>query len=392
MNWLEFQEIVEKYLQGKANSREKRIIDNYLNSFQNINRSWDPLNMGEKDAVAQELYSNILEEIKVRERKGKTLRVWWLSAAAAAFIVIFSGLYTLYNRSALETTFASRYKSDIAPGRQKATLTLQDGSVLVLNTMQDRTVKEDHGVRITEKNGTLVYEVLNDHSTALSYHAITTPRGGKFIVLLPDGTKVWLNSETVLRYPTAFKGNKRMVTLTGEAYFEVAKLFQHPNNKKDNKRVPFIVKTGSQEVEVLGTHFNISSYKNDPVIKTSLLEGSIKITHHGSTLILKPKEQARFVNSATSDMQLVKNIDEGEVVAWKNDIFRFKDSGLKEIMRQLSRWYNVNVIYEGDISPDEFTGYISRNVNISSVLQMLEQGGGIEFRIEGNNVITKATK
>jgi len=387
MDWVNFQSLVKKYLEGKANSDEKKIIENYLESYQNKNVTWDSTLMGEKDSIAEELYLHILKEIDVRERKVRTLKFWRLSSAAAVFLILFSGLYIFYNRAGSVTNYASRYKSDIAPGRQKATLTLQDGSVLTLDTMHEGTVKEDHGVRITSKNGTLVYEVLNNNSPTIAYNVIQTPRGGKFIVLLPDGTKVWLNSETVFRYPTAFRSNKREVTLSGEAYFEVAKQVQKSN---PSNRIPFIVKTGSQEVEVLGTHFNINSYQDEPVIKTSLLEGSVRITHHGSTLLLKPNEQAMFDNSATSAMKLLKNIDSGGVVAWKNDVFRFQDTGLNEIMRQLSRWYDVNIVYEGDPPSDEFTGYISRNVNISSVLQMLEQGGGVEFRIEGRNVIIKA--
>lgn len=310
----------------------------------------------------------------------KKMFAWRKFAAAAAVICLISiGLYfglkvqSKVNKPAIATT---KPLHDVMPGGNKAILTLADGSSIILDNAHNGILaKQGNSLINKTKNGQLVYTT--DHSTGVEIPAIntiSTPRGGQYQIVLPDGSKVWLNAASSLKYPTFFTGKVRLVEITGEGYFEVAK----------NASMPFIVKSKRAEVEVLGTHFNIMAYDDESVMKTTLLEGSIKITSGKTSNILKPGEQALL--NEKEQLRVINNVDMNEEIAWKNGLFQFKDADIESIMRQAGRWYDVNVSYEGEILARQYTGRISRNVKASELLNMLKYTG-LNSRIEGKNII-----
>lgn len=235
-------------------------------------------------------------------------------------------------------------------------LTLANGKKLTLE-------QQVYTVPLGKTNG-------QDHA---GYNLIETPRAGQYQINLPDGTKVWLNAASSLRYPSRFSGSKRIVALTGEGYFEVAK----------NKQHPFVVKTDRQEVQVLGTHFNINSYTDESSTNTTLVEGSVRVTTlDGKNRLLKPGEQSQL----KGDEIEVSDVDTENVLSWKNGDFVFKGDDFKSIMRKISRWYDVEVIYQGDFDDLKFGGYISRTKNISSVLSIMESTGKVHFNIKDKRI------
>lgn len=380
-----FQKIVSKYLSGRASAEEEKLLVNYLDSFQKDKEDWNLPEIGEEEIVGNELYQKTLQKIKSREERGKVFRLRWLSAAAI-ILVFLSGLYyTLQNKKPVLTTSSERFKNDVLPGTSKATLVLADGRRITLDGKENGELTNEAGVIIKKtKEGQLIYDLSKSPSSSANasdiiYNIVSTPKGGKYMLMLEDGTKIWLNSASSLRFPVEFIGNTRSVELTGEAYFEVAK----------NRQKPFLVKSRGTEVKVLGTHFNISSYENDPAVKATLLEGSVEVSNNHKKVLLKPGNQAGISNTG---IKIIENADTEMEMAWKNGFFQFKDARLKDIMRQLSRWYDVEFEYSGKLPDEEFTGIIAQSVKISKVLEMLEQGGGVAFRIEGRKITVTSTQ
>jgi transmembrane sensor len=272
------------------------------------------------------------------------------------------------------------HKYDIPPGGNRALLTLPGAGPIVLNDSSSRQLENRTGGSIVKAgSGILVYKANAQagHSGTETeiFNTISTPRGGQYQVILPDGTHVWLNAASSLRFPSAFKGEKRLVKLNGEAYFEVAK----------NKRMPFIVQTENQEVEVLGTHFNISSYTDETAPKTTLLEGSVKVTAQTGQKVLSPGEQAQ----TNKDTRMIKvmPVSIEDAIAWKNGYFVFNDEKLESIMHRVSRWYDVEYHFEGKQGDLSFLGVVERSKNISSLLKVLESTGNVHFKIEGRKII-----
>src|SRR5690606_22892486 len=275
-------------------------------------------------------------------------------------------------------------KNDLTPGGNRATLTLADGRIVALDKSSNGLIAESERMKVNKTaDGLIVYNLTKSSQSkgkSPRYNVITTPRGGQFQIILSDGTKVWLNAASTLRYPENFESDRRNVELLGEAYFEVS------NQKSDlGKTTPFLVHTALQTVEVLGTHFNINSYQDEGVEKTSLLEGSVKVTINSSeskkAVVLKPNQQSTL-NGLTLD---VSAIDSDEIVAWKNGYFSFEGANIEEVMRQLSRWYDVDIVYEGNIPEGKFTGKVYRNMNLSKVLDILYYAK-VNFRIEGKKM------
>jgi transmembrane sensor len=242
--------------------------------------------------------------------------------------------------------------------------------------MQNGTLLQKGATKITKQGGLLIY---NDSGSTnqdapIVYNTLSTPRGGQYQVVLSDGSKVWLNAASSLHFPTSFTGNQRVVELTGEAYFEVTK----------NKKKPFFVKVGDMQVKVLGTHFNINAYSDESSIKTSLLEGSVKIAKGKVTGLLNPGEQAVLDNQ--NDKVEIKKVNMDEVMAWKNGIFQFDGADLTTIMRDISRWYNVEIVYDGEEPMRRFEGKISRTAQLSDVLKILALSN-VKFIVVGNKII-----
>ncbi|WP_138476709.1 FecR family protein [Dyadobacter bucti] len=307
---------------------------------------------------------------------------YWKYAAAVLIFGLLS--YAVFDAaykpkgSVVFTEAKQTVGNDVLPGGDKATLTLADGSIVSLEDMENGTVREENGIRVSKKDGQIVYELVKQgNNTAVTYNTITTPVGGQYSIVLPDGSRVWLNSASSLHFPTAFIGQNRDVELTGEGYFEVAK----------NEKMPFIVQAGKTNVSVLGTHFNLMAYANEGVTKTTLLEGSVKVGNGSSSRTIVPGEQA-----LTGENVQVRTVDTEEAVAWKNGYFQFENEDLRTIMRQLKRWYNVDVDNEQQIPDKHFTAVISRNTNLAQVLRMLEMSGELEFKIEGNRITIQENK
>jgi len=310
----------------------------------------------------------------------------WLPRAAAAAILLFAGFvsYLNYNtkpgKSSDKATPVAISKDPagiIKPGSDKALLTLADGTVIVLDDANNGNVAKQGAITINKSNGQIIYDaskISSSESTVIAFNTISTPRGGQYEVVLPDGSKVWLNAASSLRFPTAFTGTDRSVDLTGEGYFEIAK----------NEAMPFHVKMNNMEVEVLGTHFNIMAYDNEEAIKTTLLQGAVKINTGGITKILKPGEQAKL-NNVTKDIKIA-NADMEEAVAWKNGYFQFNNEELKSIMRQFARWYDVEVSYEGKEKNRSFSGEVSRDLDLSQAMKVL-QFSNVKFRIDDKKII-----
>ena len=243
---------------------------------------------------------------------------------------------------------------------------------MILNNLKNGNLASQTGLKLIKQDSTLTYKA--DDDSKVSYNTITIPNGGQYQLILADGTKVWLNAASSLKFPTAFPGKQRTVELTGEAYFEVAK----------NKNQPFNVKTPTQTVQVLGTHFNINAYSNEPFVKTTLLEGSVNVSSAGGSLLLKPGQQALLNNSGLATLK--DDVDTDEAIAWRNGLFQFNDVDIKTIMRQVARWYDVDVEFKGQVPAYTFHGKISRNLNASTVLKIFELSG-INFTIEGRKII-----
>jgi ferric-dicitrate binding protein FerR (iron transport regulator) len=302
------------------------------------------------------------------------------SAAAVGLLFLSFSVYNYLHKISVAEKSTAKIKPlqhDALPGGNKAILILANGKTIILDNAQNGTLAKQGNTTVNKTaDGKLVYNLSNiaDTNAVPSINTINTPRGGEYQVILPDGTKVWLNAASSLRFPTRFTGNSRDVEITGEAYFEVTK----------NKLMPFRVKTSRASIEVLGTHFNVMAYDDETLMKTTLLEGSVNIKSGSATYKLTPGQQAQI--NATGNTRVTSDIDVDDEVAWKNGIFQFRDAAIDVILRQASRWYDVNVTYKGKVPPREFTGRLSRNVKASALLNMIKYTG-IDLHIEGKNII-----
>lgn len=300
------------------------------------------------------------------------------AAAAAILLLIASGFYYLTNQKAKNAVVKNaqpRSQHDRLPGGNRAVLTLADGSHILLDSASNGKLAQQGGTQIIKKtNGQLLYSSSGDSTAPVAFNLLQTPRGGQYNIILPDGSKVWLNAASSLKYPVVFRGNERRVEITGEAYFEIA---------KDPSR-PFRVQVNQMEVEVLGTHFNINAYTDEDAIRTTLLEGRVKLIAGGENNYLQPGQQAQL--KPAGEMKIVNDADLEETVAWKEGNFQFEGSDIKTVMRQLARWYDLEVSYKGSISK-HFIGSISRSVKLSQVLSMLQRTGEVKFITEGKKII-----
>ena len=298
----------------------------------------------------------------------------WIKYAAAVIILValsWAALTKPWIRDAQPLPVAATRDTDlIEPGRDGAILTLENGNKLVLDSMGNGVLTTENGTQILLRDGQLLYQAGDVSADVVGYNTMSTPKGRQFKLRLPDGSNVWLNAASSIRYPTAFVGAERRVEITGEAYFEVA--------HRDDQ--PFRVKVDQQtEVEVLGTHFNINSYNNEERISTTLLEGSVKVKSGNGNAVLTPGQQAR--SGGASSIQVMTNVNLDKVMAWKNGLFDFQDATLEEVMRQLERWYDIEVSYEGKIPKLEFYGRMGKDLDLQTVLRGLEKSN-VHFRLE----------
>lgn len=318
------------------------------------------------DSDREKLWGKVLQH-----RQPKTMPFRKIFRYAAAIILAAGTCTYLWLQRSPQPAMQMAQSQEVLPGSNKAVLTLSDGSSVLLDSTGKQVILQGQ-TNIQQNNGQLLYTAKESDQIA-SYNTLTTPRGGQFIITLPDGSRVWLNAASSLRYPTAFNGANRMVELKGEAYFEVS-----------HAATPFLVKAERMQVEVLGTHFNVMAYADEKTIRTTLLEGAVKLSTGLSGTVIQPGEQGEL--DAASNMVRVSPANTEETVAWKNGYFWFSKADLPSVMRQLSRWYDIEIIYEGKIEDRQLTGKFYRNYNLSQVLSILE-ANNIHFKIADKKLI-----
>ena len=390
--------LIEKYQNNTATPEEKYLLDEWYHSFNDVKTEI----ITTEDLTEFMLGDKIRNKIAVtviREKNtipGKSRRRW-ISAAASVILLISIGAFFLLSNKFSKQDIAKSTPvdpkiNDLAPGGNKAILTLADGSTIVLDNASDGMITQQGNIKIHKLgNGLLAYTINGKQVTENDeafYNTISTPRGGQYQVTLADGSIVWLNAASSIRFPVVFIGQERKVEVTGEAYFEVA------TSTKEGNKLPFIVKLnsankGQSTIEVLGTHFNVNAYEDETVVKTTLLEGKVKVlapenSGKQSSAILMPGQQAGI--SQNKKISVIDNADTEEAVAWKNGRFQFKSADLNSILRQISRWYDVDIVYKDKVDL-HFTGQLTRNDNASKVFEKLKLTGEVNFEIDGKNII-----
>lgn len=374
--------LLERYLDGNATREEMIIIEQWYRQMEQEGEwSWTE---GEKKTMEAALEGRLLRRIgngrvEGGDRARRVVPVYrrmagW--AVAAAVLTVIAGVWLLVVRKAPQgmAPLAERYRNDILPGHHAAVLTLAGGKTVVLNESAPKDIGRQGTAEVLNDSGALVYRAETGKTAELLYNTLTTQKGNQYHVTLPDGTRVWLNAVSSITYPTAFTGKERRVTISGEAYFEVMK----------NQQQPFIVQEGGVSVQVLGTSFDVNGYGDEAALKTTLVEGKVRVGKGTAGSVLEPGQQA-IIPSGEDAISIDHNPDIDAVLAWKNGTFAFKDAGITAIMQQVQRWYDVEVVYEANITK-HFVADIPRNVPLSQLLQLLEATGQVHFRIEGKKV------
>ncbi|WDF77130.1 DUF4974 domain-containing protein [Mucilaginibacter sp. KACC 22773] len=369
----EIQDILSKYRNGESTEREKALLETWY-----LKQDSPGIQDLSNEQFAEDL-TLIGQGLPLLQVARKSV---WPRLAAAASILLFlsAGAYLLFRGDIPKPQISENTIHDIVPGVNKPVLTLANGKTIILDNNQNGLLARQ-GASVVNRsvNGAVVYQQAAEPEypqAEKSYNAVTVPRGAEYqVVILPDGTKVWMNAASSLRYPTAFSGDERKVELAGEAYFEVV----------HNPAKPFRVVSAKQIVEVLGTHFNINTYDDEPDVKTTLLEGKVKVTAMANNAVryLLPGQQTAL----NGDGFKVGAADMEKAVAWKNGQFMFQDDNIQYIMRIISRWYDVDVEYKGQVPNDSFGGGVSRFKNISELLNILQLTGKVHFQIEGRKII-----
>ncbi len=400
-NQEQLKELIVRYHQGKCNSDELELLRSLLldpdnqHLLENIYDLLPEASMQHSFGYRkEELYKQIVDDPRIVQYKKanastkvpvKSIKSPWLVAAAVILIFAVPFLYyqTVSRVEMAQLPLTDSLQYAIVPGGDRAHIVLDDGRMIDLEQIEGDTIIHQDGFSIVKaSNGAIYYnydkqDVL-DHRIA--YNTIVTPKGGQYQLTLPDGTQVWLNAESSLKYPVFFEGDRRQVELTGEGYFDVAK------NTRNGKSVPFIVQTRNQKLEVLGTIFNIDSY--DDRIKTTLVEGKVRLgllDNQEKTTILRPNEQSIF--NEEKQMFYVQEVNPLYATAWKNGNFSFHRATIREVMASISRWYDVDIVYKGAFANDYFTGTISRFEQIDKLLKSIELTGSVHFKIEGRRII-----
>nr|WP_315246764.1 FecR domain-containing protein [uncultured Flavobacterium sp.] len=383
-NKQDFQELIEKYLDGKISLEEVKLLVNYYHSFK-LENDWVE-ELGPENPIRNRMLINILEAIQDEEPKeSKIIRLFrsnifkYGTAAAILLFVFFNAVYNEDNLQKIKTSETIIVNNNIKIGSDKATLTTEDGTTIVLEKGKSYTANN-----LVSNGKELVYSKASSSKAAIAYNYLTIPRGGEFFVKLADGTQVWLNSESKLKYPVSFvEGQTRKVELVyGEAYFEVSPSTAHQGAK-------FKVLSGLQEVEVIGTQFNIKAYKDEDVIYTTLVEGKVAVDIGDQREMLKPAQQLTL--NKLNKNRVIAEVDVYSETAWKKGLFAFKSKNLKEIMQVLSRWYDVDVVFEDkSLEKIEFKGVLNKNQNIEEILTLIKKTKFINaYEIKKDRIIIK---
>lgn len=386
-------DLLQKYRDNTLTEEELAMLESwYLARAKSANLTVNADELEKQlDMVWESLPPN---QERTLRKKGRTISLLKWAGVAASVVIAATIGFNFFRTAKVQPAASKPVIADAIPGDNRAKLTLANGqSIMLHEAVNGKLAQQGQTAVIKTKQGEIVYQFDmqegNGPSRDLAYNTISTPRAGQYQIKLPDGTRVWLNAASSIRFPTVFPMQERVVEIVGEAYFEVAKV------SKNAKRIPFKVKSGTQIIEVLGTRFNVNSYADEGAIKTTLLEGSIKLKVHGAKdkgVLLHPGDQARLVTGLEKNAGqptqpfVVKQIDTRNVIAWKEGYFRFDNVGLPELMRQLARWYDMEVVYEGTVKDYEFVGQIERDARLSKVLRILELGD-VHFKIENKKII-----
>ena len=382
MNIQQAKELLQKYRAGTSTDSENELVERwYQQLVETGERKWAK---GEKEMMQKLIEVRLMRKIKDRPAK----RIFYLGRnqrwAAATLVFLLAGFsyFFLTHRSSTSPTMAEVLNNDVkAPQSNKAVITLANGQKVFLDSMANGALAVQGNVKLVKlANGKIAYEHHSGEiSTKMEYNTLSNPRGSKVInMVLSDGSKVWLDVGSSITYPVAFTGNERTVSVTGEAYFEVA---------HDAKK-PFFVNCGSMNIRVLGTHFNVNAFEDDGLdIKVTLLKGKVKVNNENAKGLLKPGQQA-VVND---QIKILDDVDLDMVMGWKNGYFEFNNSSLQAVLNQVSRWYNVAIVYEGNNKPRQFMGEMQRDLNLSEILKILEKNS-VKFQIEGKKLIVLPDK
>lgn len=374
--------LMEKYAAGRLSAEEEKRFQSWMEQvspeeFQALlDQSPNiPASFKEFHTPSPAFITRMEQQLDARSRKAKVFTLTRMVAAASVIVLAAVAGVFYFNKGPEPLKAVQEVQQpDVRPGGNRATLTLGDGTVIELDSATNGELTRQGNTRIIKlSNGQLAYNAGDEH-TAPVFNTISTPNGGQYQIELPDGSKAWLNAASSLRFPSYFAGDERMVELEGEGYFEVAA----------NAAKPFRVKIREGVIEVLGTSFNVNAYTDESTARTTLLQGAVKVHKGTEAMVLKPGQQAVMVNKG--GMTKVLNADTELATAWKNGFFQFDGIGLPELMRQISRWYNLEVKFEGTIPEREFAGKISRDVNLQDVLKAL-QINGVNFKRTGNILV-----
>jgi transmembrane sensor len=371
--------LLRRYLEGNASPEEIQLVEQWYQHLADAGEwNWAE---GEKETLEGSIENRLLQQIRAEETPVRKMRaVSWVAAAVFILLAGAGAWMVFFSRKKEAIDIGLRYRNDIAPGRNAAILTLADGKLLVLDSAATGMIGKQGGATINNNNGQLTYIALHQKQGEPLYNTLRTAKGNQYQLALPDGTKVWLNAASSITYPTTFTGDRRKVTISGEAYFEVAA----------NKSLPFIVQEGNMTVQVLGTHFNINGYDDEATMKTTLLEGAVRVLSGADNSQLKPGQQAILIRNSAR-ITVVNDANLEEAMAWKNGQFMFTDAPIESVMHQVARWYNVDVVYDTPVS-GHFVADIPRNSPLSKVLKLLELTDQVHFTLEGRKITVTRRK
>lgn len=392
--------LVQRVLRNQCSPEEKEALAAWIVKSENDTRlknlleeAWKDFESSEimPDHKAEAMLAAILGNKEIEDEGGfnSSTPVIWRRLSVAAILITLIGIgsyFIFFNNPVPEVAKLEKVPvpvyNDAHPGKKKAELTLADGSKIALGEVADGNIAQQGDIQVISSRGVLIYSGTamapstgaDSKASTLLYNTLNTHRGELYPLNLSDGSKVWLNSSSSIRFPAAFAATERVVEITGEAYFEVAK----------NPAKPFLVMKNGMKIEVLGTHFNVNAYPEESVIKTTLIEGALRVSKGNSSILLAPEQQANLKENG--DIVLVKKIDVEEAVSWIDGYFHFNNASLQTVMRQLSRWYDVDVVYENKDTTQHFEGDFEKSLNLSQVLFMMKESK-VHFKIEGKKLI-----
>jgi len=383
-------ELIFLYLQENCSLAQLKELHQWIESSDENRKQFEQLTNHQYISLELEkLYSydeskgweKIKDNLNVKtihKRPNILFQQWRRISIAAVAVLVTGALYFIRTPSGKpfqNTSIAQHKTDDVLPGKNKAMLTLSNGSKIVLDGSQSDTIAQQGSTKVLNLDGKVSYLPGTNTNKEILYNTISTPAGGQYQVNLPDGSQVWLNASSSIRFPSSFTGTDRQVAITGEAYLEVA----------HNKKMPFIVAVNDAKIKVLGTSFDVMAYPDESATEVTLLEGSVNFTKDEAQAFLKPGEQSRL--SKTGNIRIFKDVDIDKILAWKNGFFYFDNADIQTVMRQLSRWYDVNILYRNKNKNDLFHADIPRTMTLAEVLKALELAGGLHFEIQGRNII-----